>query len=180
MVAAGATTVAVDEIGWYSASGGTVRAGTVIFTYTGRDADSGPGNSRAAAASRTRSRRANRSTSWCTVDDATAQTRWPASSAAVRAASPCSTTPTTASASRIGCAREYGPDDTYKVAQQKIAYVTVNPYTRPGRAVAVSIAAPVAISTSLTVQEQKLRGRSFARTTSRAGARSRSSRSRRA
>lgn len=42
--ASGATTVTVNEIGWYSTSGGTVRAGSVIFTYTGVSGPSGPGS----------------------------------------------------------------------------------------------------------------------------------------
>lgn len=43
-VDAGSTTVTVNEIGWYSSSGGTVRGGPVIFTYTGVSAASGPGD----------------------------------------------------------------------------------------------------------------------------------------
>lgn len=43
-VAVGATSIPVDECGWYSASGGTVLCGSNLATYTGRSASSGPGN----------------------------------------------------------------------------------------------------------------------------------------
>lgn len=43
--AAGATSIPVDECGWYSASGGTlVTPSADLVTYTGRSATSGPGN----------------------------------------------------------------------------------------------------------------------------------------
>jgi len=44
LVGAGASTIPVNEIGWYGSSGGTVRGGTSIITYTGVSASSGPGN----------------------------------------------------------------------------------------------------------------------------------------
>jgi hypothetical protein len=43
-VAAGATSIPVDECAWYSATGGTVRSGANLCTYTGVSASSGPGN----------------------------------------------------------------------------------------------------------------------------------------
>lgn len=43
-VATGATTLPVDECGWYSGSGGTIVSGSNLVTYTGRSASSGPGN----------------------------------------------------------------------------------------------------------------------------------------
>jgi hypothetical protein len=43
VTAAGATTVAVEETGWYGSSGGGARAGQTVFAYTGRSSASGPG-----------------------------------------------------------------------------------------------------------------------------------------
>lgn len=43
-VAIASTSIPVDECSWYSASGGTVRSGANLCTYTGVSAASGPGN----------------------------------------------------------------------------------------------------------------------------------------
>lgn len=42
-VAVGATTIAVDECGWYAAVGGQILADSNVITYTGVSATSGPG-----------------------------------------------------------------------------------------------------------------------------------------
>jgi hypothetical protein len=43
LAGAGATTVAVDSLGWYSSTGGSAQAANQIFTYTGLSAASGAG-----------------------------------------------------------------------------------------------------------------------------------------
>jgi hypothetical protein len=43
-VATGATTIPVDECGWYQAAGGQVIIDAQVITYTGRSASSGPGD----------------------------------------------------------------------------------------------------------------------------------------
>jgi hypothetical protein len=44
VVAVGATTIPVDECGWYSGGGGTALHRGDVITYTGRSASSGPGD----------------------------------------------------------------------------------------------------------------------------------------
>jgi hypothetical protein len=43
LASVGATTLEVDECGWYDPAGGTVRVGVTFPTYTGVSAESGPG-----------------------------------------------------------------------------------------------------------------------------------------
>jgi hypothetical protein len=159
MVAAGATTVAVDEIGWYSASGGTVRAGTVIFTYTGRDADSGPGNLTGCSSITDEIAQGASLYVMVTVDNATAQTTL----AGILGGGLSGIAVQYNADNRLGLAELAARANTdltqYLAAQETLTYTTTNPYVRPGRAVAVSLTAPYTISTTLTVQEQKLRGR---------------------
>jgi hypothetical protein len=159
MVASGATTVAVDEIGWYSASGGTARAGTVIFTYAGRDADSGPGHL----------------TGCSSITDAIAQGESIYVMVQVDDLSAQSVLAGILGGGASGVAVQYNADnrlslaeitlraqtdlDRYNTAQAQVTFTTVNPYTHVGRDASVSISAPVVIATTLTIQQQRLRGK---------------------
>lgn len=159
MVAAGATTVAVDEIGWYSASGGTVRAGTVIFTYTGRSADSGPGSLTGCSSITDAIAQGESLYVMVQVDDTGAQTTL----AGILGGGASGIAVQFNADNRLGLAeitlRAQTDLDAYNTAQSQITYTTVNPYTQVGRDVGVSISAPVAIATTLTIQQQRLRGK---------------------
>jgi hypothetical protein len=158
MVLAGATTIAVDEIGWYSSAGGTIRAGTVIFTYTGVDAISGPGSLTGCSSVTDDIAQGEALYVMVQVDDATAQT-----ALATRLGGGAS-----------GIAVQYNADNRlsmaeitlrattdlarYNAAQQTMTYSTTNAYTKVGRDVSVSVTIPTTITATLTIQQQRLRG----------------------
>lgn len=73
-VAVGATTIPVDECGWYLSAGGTVLINSQVVTYTGRSASSGPGNLTGVTGVAFALLEGDAVDLWVTVNDTAAQT----------------------------------------------------------------------------------------------------------
>lgn len=158
LVSPNATSVAVDEIGWYSRSGGTVRAGTVIFTYTGRSADSGPGSLTGCSGITDFVAQGENVYVMVQVDDTGAQ----ATLAAILGGGASGIAVQYNADNRLGLSeitlRATTDLQKYSAAQQVVTYTTSNAYTSVGRPVTVAVTIPTTINATLSIQQQRLYG----------------------
>lgn len=156
------TTIDVEETGWYSASGGTVRAGLNFVTYTGVSTASGPGTLTGCSGIAHDIPQGEPVNVYVQADDSAAQTALAAllggglSGIAVHYL-------TDGRLSADECQKRADAAlDTYTVALKTIQYTTTNAYTRAGRSVTVNITKPQTINTTLAIQTMTLKGRHMA------------------
>lgn len=158
-VAAGATTIAVDECGWY-VYGSTVRSGpNSAISYTGVSVNAGPGTLTGVSGVSHDLAQGETIHVYAKADDVTAQTALAAalgggqSGIAVRQRAD----------GRLGypeCLKRASSELAFfKNALDKVTYTTTNPYTRAGRNVTVTLTTPTTINATLRIQECLIQGR---------------------
>ncbi len=159
MVSVGATTIPVDEIGWYSSSGGTVRAKANLITYTGISATSGPGSLTGCSGITEAIAQGESVYNYVTVNDAATQ----AALATVLGGGLSGVVEQFVQDNRLSLAeitaRASQDLALYKNPMDRATYTTTNPYVKPGRTVNITLTSPTSISTAVQVQEQRIKGR---------------------
>lgn len=159
---ASGTTIDVEESGWYSATGGTVRAGLNFVTYTGVSAASGPGTITGCSGITHDIPQGENVNVYIQADDAAAQ----AALAALLGGGLSGIAVHYLSDGRLSIdecqKRADAALDQYTSALKTIQYTTTNPYTRAGRFVTVNVTKPQTINTTLAIQAMMLKGRHLA------------------
>ena len=159
VVAAGATTIPVENTAFYSSAGGTVRSGSNVITYTTVSVGSGAGSLTGCSGVVDDIAAGEPVYVMATVNDSTEQTNLS----------------TTLGGSYSGVSTHYEADNRlsqdevtsrasallafYKTNQSQVSFTTTNPYIRPGRTLTVNLTTPRSISASLLVQEVRTQGR---------------------
>lgn len=156
VTAAGATTVSVEETGWYLSTGGGARAGQVVFDYTGVSTASGPGDLTGCTGITDDIPQGEVVVVRQQADDSAAQTDLAGilggTGIAVHRVSDGRINATSA-AQRALAELEF-----YKAAVRAMTYTTdEDVHTVPGRTVAVSITAPATIQQDVRVQRVTVR-----------------------
>lgn len=155
----GATTIAVEECGWYR-YGTTARAGaSQAIAYTGVSANSGPGTLTGVSGILEDIPEGDTVHVYAQVDDSTAQTDL----ATILGGSQSGIAVRFRSDGRIGypeCLKRATSELAfYKNALSTVGYATSNAYTRAGRNVSVAVTTPTALTATLRIQECRIRGR---------------------